>query len=90
MPFAATTTEPFVVDRGPVKVSESPSASVADTVPVTTPVVASGLPTVAMPFVGVEFCGLTVTLTATASVPPCPSLTVTVNESLAAAPPAVA
>jgi hypothetical protein len=88
VPSALTATLPLVVDVGPLYRSASPSASVADTVPVTTPVAGSGWPTVAVPFFGAAFCGRMLTLTATATVPPCPSFAVTVNESVAEAPPA--
>ena len=66
--------------------TESFSGSVAEIVPVTTPVVSLGVPTVALPEGAVLEGGLMRMLTGTAVVPPCPSLTVTVNESVAAAP----
>ena len=89
MPSVLTTTEPLAVDVGPLYRNVSPSASEAVTAPVTTPVPASGWPTTELPFFGAAFCGPTATDTATAAVPPCPSLAVTVNESVVA-PPAAA
>lgn len=61
------------------------SASVALTLPVTTLVEASGVPTVVVPATGAVFFGLIATVTATGIVAPYPSVTVTVNVSAVAA-----
>ncbi|PRC55653.1 hypothetical protein C6A85_42610, partial [Mycobacterium sp. ITM-2017-0098] len=57
-----------------------PSVSVEVTAPVTTPVLAFGVPELETP-IGAAFFGATVTVTSTGTVPPLPSLTVTVNAS---------
>jgi hypothetical protein len=89
VPLALTTTDPFVVDLGPVNARESPSVSVADTEPVTTPVAVLGLPTVTLPLIGATFDGVTGTLLTLAAVTaPRPSLMLTMKLSTSA--PAVA
>ena len=81
-PLALTTTAPLLVVADPVNVNASLLASVAVTVPVTTPVEAFGEPTVGAPATGTAFDGLIVTVTGTATEPPNPSVTITVNESV--------
>ena len=60
-------------------------ASVAVTVPVTTPVEAFGVPTVVVPVTGEVLVGLMATVTGTIAVPPFPSLMVTVKLSVVTA-----
>ena len=64
VPLELTVTEPLVVVVEPVYVSESPSGSVALTVPVTTPVLVLGVLDVPV-HVGAELVGLMVTVTGT-------------------------
>ena len=61
------------------------SASVAVTVPVTTPVVAFGVPTVGLPATGAVFFGEIVTVTALLAAAPWVSVTVTVTVSVVVA-----
>ena len=68
-----------------LNVRASLSASVALTLPVTTLDEVSGVPTVVVPATGTAFLGLIATDTATGTVPPYPSVTVTVNVSVLAA-----
>ena len=79
---ASTVTVPLVVDPGALYVSGSSSASVAETLPVTTPVDGFGVPTTVVPATGAEFLGWIATLTGTSVVPPWPSLTVMVKVSV--------
>jgi hypothetical protein len=59
----------------------SPSVSAPRTLPVTTPVLTSRGPKLGLP-VGATFFGLMVTVIGTATVAPCPSLTVRVKVSV--------
>ena len=77
---------PLLVLAGALNVRESPSGSLALTFPVTTPVMASGTPTVGTPAVGAELVGvvangLITTATDTSVNPPLPSVTVTTKLS---------
>ena len=86
---ALMTIAPLLVDAGAAKLNPSLSASVALTVPVTTPVEAFGAPTVALAPVGALLAGLIGTDTAWVVTAPRASVTVTVTVSLltaAAAP----
>ena len=80
--LALIVTLPLVVDVGALKVKVSPSASLADTVPVTTPVAASGVVTDAVPAIGFAFAGLIMTVTGMVAMAPLPSLAVTAKESV--------
>ena len=88
LPSALSATTPLA-GLAAAKVRVSLSASVAVTVPATTPVAALGMPTVAVAFVGAVFCGLMVTVTGTATEPPYPSATVMVKASALSGAPAV-
>ena len=91
---ASMLTVPFAVLVETLKVKMSLSASVAVTLPVTTPVEALGVPTLGFPALGAEFNpgGAITTDTAAVALPPYPSVIVTVNESAlsAAGAPALA
>ena len=81
---ALTVTEPLAVVAGAVKVSGSLLASVAVTEPVTTPVLALGVPTVDF-VTGMALVGEIVTVTALVVDAPWESVTVTVTVSVLAA-----
>ena len=77
-------TAPLAVDAGALNVNVSLLPSAPTTVPVTTPVPASGLPTVALP-VGATLNGAILTVTGIEAVAPNTSVTVTLNVSVRAA-----
>ncbi len=85
MPSDLTVTDPFAVLAGPPKLSGSLLASVAVTLPVTTPFEALGAPALVVPATGTAFDGLMVTPTGTVADAPYLSVTVTEKVSVVSA-----
>ena len=79
---------PLAVEAGAEKLNGSRSASVALSLPLTTPLTGSGTPTVFLPNRGAVFLGLIGTVTSVRAKAPPESVTVTATVSLVTAGPA--